>query len=107
MLLCQVRAAPAPLGGRQAAHALRLLGATGIVTGIHPVVAQIVVQLGVELRDIITLRSLQEGLRYCMSQSAQPSQSERAARPAPERASQRATERASQRATERALPEEP
>lgn len=64
--------------------ALRLLGATGIVTGIHPVVAQIVVQLGVDLRDIITLRSLQEGLRYCMSQSARPSRSDRAARPAAE-----------------------
>lgn len=68
--------------------ALRLLGATGIVTGIHPVVAQIVVQLGVDLRDIITLRSLQEGLRYCMSQSAQPSAHSvdrpAAARPLPE-----------------------
>lgn len=48
--------------------ALRLLGATGIVTGIHPVVAQIVVQLGVELSSIVTLRSLQEALRYCMGQ---------------------------------------
>jgi PAS domain S-box-containing protein len=49
--------------------ALRLLGATGIVTGIHPVVAQIVVQLGVDLHSIVTLRSLQEALRYCMDQS--------------------------------------
>lgn len=52
--------------------ALRLLGATGIVTGIHPVVAQIVVQLGVELRSIVTLRSLQEALRYCMGQKSEP-----------------------------------
>lgn len=51
--------------------ALRLLGTTGIVTGIHPVVAQIVVQLGVELRNIITLRSLQEALRYCMNQRSE------------------------------------
>lgn len=51
--------------------ALRLLGATGIVTGIHPVVAQIVVQLGVELRSIVTLRSLQEALRYCMGQKSE------------------------------------
>ncbi|MER2563393.1 MAG: protein kinase [Myxococcaceae bacterium] len=36
MLLCQVRAAPAPLGGRQAAHALRLLGAA--VTKERPLV---------------------------------------------------------------------
>jgi len=49
--------------------ALRLLGATGIVTGIHPVVAQIVVQLGVELSSIVTLRSLQEALRYCMGRA--------------------------------------
>lgn len=46
--------------------ALRLLGATGIVTGIHPAVAQIVIQLGVALQSIVTLRSLQEALRYCM-----------------------------------------
>ncbi len=51
--------------------ALRLLGATGIVTGIHPVVAQIVVQLGVELSSIVTLRSLQEALRYCMRQKSE------------------------------------
>ena len=49
--------------------ALGLLGAKGIVTGIHPVVAQTLVRLGVELRNIVTLRSLQEALRYCMGQS--------------------------------------
>ncbi|HNN97610.1 MAG TPA: STAS domain-containing protein, partial [Pseudomonadota bacterium] len=51
--------------------AVRLLGATGVVTGIHPAVAQIVVQLGVDLRSIVTLRSLQEALRFCMSQTKQ------------------------------------
>lgn len=58
--------------------ALGLLGAKGIVTGIHPVVAQILVRLGVELRNIVTLRSLQEALRFCMGQGtaspATPSQ---------------------------------
>ena len=49
--------------------ALGLLGAKGILTGIHPVVAQTLVRLGVELRNIVTLRSLQEALRYCMGQS--------------------------------------
>jgi len=49
--------------------ALGLLGAKGIVTGIHPVVAQTLVRLGVELRNIVTLRSLQEALRYCMGKS--------------------------------------
>lgn len=51
--------------------ALRLLGATGIVTGIHPVVAQTVVQLGFELHRIVTLRSLQEALRYCMGHKSE------------------------------------
>lgn len=53
--------------------ALGLLGAKGIVTGIHPVVAQILVRLGVELRNIVTLRSLQEALRFCMRQTTDSS----------------------------------
>ena len=53
--------------------ALGLLGAKGIVTGIHPVVAQILVRLGVELRSIVTLRSLQEALRFCMRQKTDSS----------------------------------
>lgn len=60
--------------------ALRLLGATGIVTGIHPVVAQTVVMLGLDLRSIVTLRSLQEALRYCMSQKSKPLEAEQAHR---------------------------
>lgn len=53
----------------QLLSAVQLLGATGIITGIHPAVAQTVVQLGVNLRSIITLRSLQEALRYCVGPS--------------------------------------
>lgn len=53
----------------QLLSAIQLLGATGIITGIHPAVAQIVVQLGVDLRSIVTLRNLQEALRYCTSLS--------------------------------------
>ena len=55
----------------QLLSAVQLLGATGVVTGIHPVVAQIVVQLGVDLRSIVTLRSLQEALRFCMTKNGE------------------------------------
>lgn len=56
----------------QLLSAVQLLGATGIITGIHPAVAQIVVQLGVDLHSIVTLRSLQEALRYCTGQAVGP-----------------------------------
>jgi rsbT co-antagonist protein RsbR len=47
-------------------HALRLLGAEGIITGIQPEVAQTMVALGMELTDIVTLANLRDGLRLCM-----------------------------------------
>jgi rsbT co-antagonist protein RsbR len=43
-----------------------LLGAQGIITGIRPQVAQIMVSLGVELGGVMTLRSLREGLRHSL-----------------------------------------
>jgi rsbT co-antagonist protein RsbR len=45
--------------------AARLLGAYCVVTGISPMIAQTLVQIGVDLRDIKTLGSLKEGLREC------------------------------------------
>jgi rsbT co-antagonist protein RsbR len=36
------------------------------MTGIRPAVAQTLVELGVELTSIRTLRNLQEGLRDCL-----------------------------------------
>jgi len=63
--------------------ALRLLGATGIVTGIHPMMAQIVVQLGVDLHDIVTLRSLQEALHYCLRQTSELQSGVKAAKERP------------------------
>jgi PAS domain S-box-containing protein len=45
---------------------VQLLGAQGIITGIQPAVAQIIVNLGVDLGGIMTLRSLREGLRYSL-----------------------------------------
>ena len=47
-------------------HAIRLLGAEGVITGIHPGVAQTMVSLGVELGRIVTLASLRDGLEHCM-----------------------------------------
>jgi rsbT co-antagonist protein RsbR len=45
--------------------AARLLGAHCVVTGISPMIAQTLVQIGVDLRDVQTLGSLKEGLREC------------------------------------------
>lgn len=47
-------------------RAVRLLGARCVITGIQPAVAQIIVGLGLELQGVITLRSLREGLRFCL-----------------------------------------
>ena len=47
-------------------QAIRLLGAEGIVTGVRPVIAQTMVGIGVDMATIITLRSLREGLQYCI-----------------------------------------
>jgi rsbT co-antagonist protein RsbR len=51
----------------QAASAIRLLGAQVILTGIRPDVAQSLVGLDVNLRDITTLSTLQAGIAYAMS----------------------------------------
>jgi rsbT co-antagonist protein RsbR len=45
--------------------AARLLGSYCVVTGISPEIAQTLVQSGVEIGDIKTLRSLKEGLKEC------------------------------------------
>lgn len=45
---------------------VKLLGAKGIITGIQPAVAQIMVSLGVDIGGVMTLRSLREGLRYSL-----------------------------------------
>ncbi|QSQ27708.1 STAS domain-containing protein [Pyxidicoccus parkwayensis] len=46
-------------------NAARLLGAYCVVTGISPLIAQTLVQIGVDLREVKTLSSLKEGLRDC------------------------------------------
>jgi PAS domain S-box-containing protein len=50
----------------QAAQAVRLLGAEVMLTGIQPEVAQTLVQLGVDLRSIITFSSLQNGIAFAL-----------------------------------------
>jgi len=47
-------------------NSAQLLGAECFVTGIQPAVAQTLVEIGVDLGAITTLRTLQDGLRECM-----------------------------------------
>jgi PAS domain S-box-containing protein len=47
-------------------RAVGLLGARCVITGIQPSVAQIIVALGLDMQGVVTLRSLREGLKYCM-----------------------------------------
>ncbi|XYH95604.1 PAS domain-containing protein [Sorangium sp. So ce1128] len=47
-------------------QAVRLLGAEGIITGVPPSGAKTMAALGLDLAGIATLRSLREGLWYCM-----------------------------------------
>jgi rsbT co-antagonist protein RsbR len=52
----------------QMARAVTLLGARVVLVGIGAEIAQTVVQLGVELRDITTLANLQAGIAYALAQ---------------------------------------
>ncbi len=46
--------------------AAELLGATCILTGIRPAVAQTLADIGVDLSSVTTLRNLQAGLKECL-----------------------------------------
>jgi anti-anti-sigma factor len=50
----------------QLIEAIRLLGAEGIITGIQPNVSKTMVALGLELKGIVTLANLREGLHRCI-----------------------------------------
>lgn len=50
--------------------ASELLGAKCLLTGIRPAVAQTLVEIGVDLSQILTLRNLQDGLRECIREMA-------------------------------------
>lgn len=49
------------------ARAVRLLGAECALTGINPHIAQTVVQMGLDLTDIVTHRSLRDALSHYVS----------------------------------------
>jgi rsbT co-antagonist protein RsbR len=49
------------------ARAARLLGSRCLITGMKPEVARTLVALGIDLTDLRPLRSLKEGLRYCLT----------------------------------------
>jgi rsbT co-antagonist protein RsbR len=46
--------------------AAELLGARCVLTGIGPAVAQTLVDIGVDLASVSTLRTLRDGLRFCL-----------------------------------------
>lgn len=50
----------------QAAQAVRLLGADVIVTGIRPEIAQIIIDMGQDLRGMVTHGTLQMGIAYAL-----------------------------------------
>ena len=54
------------------AHALMLLGAQAILTGIRAEVAQTLVSIGVSLDTIPTLNNLQRGIAYANRMLARP-----------------------------------
>jgi rsbT co-antagonist protein RsbR len=47
-------------------RAIELLGATGIITGIHPDIAQTMVALGLDLSRIVVHANLREALKHCL-----------------------------------------
>ncbi len=51
-------------------RAAELLGARCFLTGIQPAVAQTLVEIGVDLTSLKTLRNLQEGLKECLRSGA-------------------------------------
>ncbi|WP_434425763.1 PAS domain-containing protein [Nannocystis pusilla] len=48
-------------------RAARLLGAEGILTGIHPGIAQTIVTLGVDLRGFVVHATLRQALKHCLA----------------------------------------
>ncbi|MFY0541418.1 STAS domain-containing protein [Nannocystis pusilla] len=47
-------------------QAIRLLGAEGILTGIHPTIAQTIVSLGVDLTRVAVFGKLRDALVFCL-----------------------------------------
>lgn len=51
-------------------QAIRLLGAEGVLTGIHPNIAQTVVAIGVDLTRVRVFAKLRDALKYCLAQTS-------------------------------------
>nr|WP_263429406.1 STAS domain-containing protein [Nannocystis pusilla] len=47
-------------------QAIRLLGTEGILTGIHPTIAQTIVALGVDLSHVAVYAKLRDALKHCI-----------------------------------------
>jgi anti-anti-sigma factor len=56
----------------RAAQAVRLLGARVVLTGLRPEVAQTLVGLGADMREIVSRSTLQSGIAYAMSAHSAP-----------------------------------
>ncbi len=52
----------------RAAQAAQLLGASVVLTGIRPEIAQVMISLGVDLGNIVTRSTLQAGIAYSLQQ---------------------------------------
>ncbi|MCS6937990.1 MAG: PAS domain-containing protein, partial [Roseiflexaceae bacterium] len=52
----------------RAAQAARMLGARVVLSGISAEIAQTLVHIGAEMRDMVALRSLQQGIAYALEQ---------------------------------------
>jgi rsbT co-antagonist protein RsbR len=52
----------------RSASALRLIGARALLTGMSPMVAQLLVDLGADLSGIRTYGTLQAGIAFAVSQ---------------------------------------
>jgi len=51
----------------QTAHAVRLLGAQIVLTGIQPAIARSLIDLGADLGDIQTRSTLQSGIAHALA----------------------------------------
>jgi len=47
-------------------RAVRLLGGQVVLVGIRAEIAQTIIQLGVDIRDIVTFANLQAGIAYAL-----------------------------------------